>query len=220
MVKIPIGKEVEINLWDSRKKRGIVKYFTNTMDLVRAESEFDLIKGDSAIVVESYDSFVVVVPEDEYTKLLHGTHLDDIDIEGLNDLIYEILKERSKETGGILSVDELWSIFKRSSIQSVITKKHLKRACKLRKSPFDRIKEEGETYIALKPHELLEDITSLVNLGKNFSFVTKDLIQTSLNWTDIRIERLLWYLIEEGRCRIEESFRTGTRYYFKFSNSL
>ncbi|UYP48480.1 hypothetical protein NEF87_004765 [Candidatus Lokiarchaeum ossiferum] len=217
MVKVPIGKEVEINLWDSKKKHGMVKYFTDTMDLVRAESEFSLKKGDSAIVVESYDSFVVVVPEDEYTQLLHGSHLDGIDIQGLNELIYKLLKERIKDTGGILSFDELWSIFKRSSIQSVITKKHLKKAIKIRQSSFDRIKDDGDTIVALKPQECLNDITQIVRHSSNTSYVTKDFLQSTLHWSDLRIERILDYLTKEGRCRVEDSFRTGTRYYMKFS---
>lgn len=217
MVKVPIGKEVEVNLWDSNKKHGIVKYYTDTMDLVRAESEFSLKKGDSAIVVESYDSFVVIVPEDEYTRLLHGHQLDGIDIQGLNELIYKLLKDRIKDTGGILSFDELWSIFKRSSIQSIITKKHLKKAIKVRQSSFDRIKDDGDTFIALKPQECLGDITQIVSHSSNISYVTKDFLQSTLNWSDLRIERILEYLTKEGRCRVEDSFRTGTRYYMKFS---
>ena len=74
MVKVPIGKIVRVDLWDSKKKRGMVKYFTNTMDLVRAESEFDLQKGDNAIVVESHDSFVLIVPKDRYTNLLNNNN--------------------------------------------------------------------------------------------------------------------------------------------------
>ena len=62
MVKIPVGEKVEINLWNKKNKHGMVVYHHGTMDLCRAESEFDLKRGDIAYVVESYDSFVVVVP--------------------------------------------------------------------------------------------------------------------------------------------------------------
>ena len=214
MVKVPVGEKIEINLWDSDKKRGIAKYFTNTMDLVRTESEFDLKTGDIAIVVESYDSFNVVVPEDEYTNLLSGKYLNNIDPVGLNRLIYKILKERIKETGGILQFDELWSILKRTSIQNILDKKDLKKAITIRKSPFDRIKVEGIVYVALRPNENVEDIKALVKFGTELSFITKNLIRTSFNWSDLRIERLLWQLMEQGSCRIENHFRTGTRYYF------
>ncbi|QEE16388.1 hypothetical protein DSAG12_02218 [Promethearchaeum syntrophicum] len=214
MVKVPVGEKVEINLWDSDKKRGIAKYFSSTMDLVRAESEFELNPGDTAVVVESYDSFIVVVPEDDYTKLLSGKNIENIDPVGLNRQIYKILKERMKETGGILSLDELWSILNRTSIQNILDKKDLKKAINIKDSPFDRIKVEGRVYIALRPQENMEDIKLIVKFGREASFLTKNLIRTSFNWSDLRIERLLWYLIDQGSCRIENQFRTGTRYYF------
>ena len=128
MVKVPIGKIVKVDLWDSKKKRGMVKYHTNTMDIVRAESEFDLKKGDSAIVVESHDSFVLIVPKDNYTNLLKGGNANDIDLKGLSQEVYCMLKDRTEETGGILSFEDLFSIFKRTSIQDIITKKLLKKA--------------------------------------------------------------------------------------------
>lgn len=217
MVKVPVGEKIEINLWDSGKKRGIAKYFTNTMDLVRTESEFDLKPGDIAIVVESHDSFIVVVPEDEYTELLggkNGKKIIIIDHVGLNRLIYKNLKERVKETGGILSFDELWSILKRTSIQNIVDKKDLKKAINIKNSPFDIIKVEGNVYVALRPNENVEDLKTLVKFGTELSYITKNLIQTSFTWSDLRIERLLLHLIEQGSCRIENQFRTGTRYYF------
>ncbi len=214
MVKVPVGEKIEINLWDSGKKRGIAKYYTSTMDLVRTESEFDLNPGDVAIVVESYDSFIVVVPEDEYTKILGGKNISNIDHAGLNRLIYIILKERSKETGGILSFDELWSILKRTSIQNIINKKDLKKAINMKNSPFDTIKVEENVYVALRPHDNVEDIKSLVKFGTELSFITKNLIRICFNWSDLRIERLLRHFIEQGSCRVENQFRTGTRYYF------
>ena len=169
MVKVPIGKKVTVNLWDSKKQRGIVKYFTDTMDLVRAESEFSsLQKGDTALVVESHDSFVVIVPEDEYTQLLDGTRLDHINLKGVTRMIWKLLQERKEETGGILSFEEVWSIFRRSSIQNLITRKHLKRALKLRELPFDHLKFHG---MAIKSNILLklgktEEITELFIEGQ------------------------------------------------------
>ena len=62
-------------------------------------------------------------------------------------------------------------------------------------------------------HENVEDIKTLVKFGTELSFITKNLIQTSFNWSDLRIERLLKHLIEQGSCRTENQFRTGTRYY-------
>ena len=214
MVKIPVGKRVITDLWDTQKKRGLVKYLTNTMDLVRAESEFILHKGNTALVVESYDSFVVIVPEDEYTQLLHGPRIDQIDLKGVNQMIWKLLSTRKEETGGILSFEEVWSIFRRTSIQNLITRKHLKRALKLRKLPFDNIKFHGGTYLCLNPSENSEDVQQILRFSKTMPHLTVDQIQLELGWNEVRITRILEFLVKEGRVRIENSFRTGVKYYF------
>jgi len=214
MVKVPIGKIVKVDLWDSKKKRGMVKYHTNTMDIVRAESEFDLQKGDSAIVVESHDSFVLIVPKDKYTNLLKGGNVNDIDLKGLSQEIYNMLKDRTEETGGILSFEDLFSIFKRTSIQDIITKKILKKATKLKELPFEKIKANGTIYLALNPAEITFDEVTLLNYAKDYSFLTVDIVQSLLGWSYLRIKRMLDYFIEKGRCRKDENYRTGDRYYF------
>lgn len=214
MVKVPIGKIVKVDLWDSKKKRGMVKYHTNTMDIVRAESEFDLQKGDSAIVVESHDSFVLVVPKDKYTNLLKGGNVNYIDLKGLSQEIYNMLKDRAEETGGILSFEDLYSIFKRTSIQDILTKKLLKKATKLKELPFEKIKANGTSYLALNPAEITCDEVILLNYAKDYSFLTVDIVQSLIGWPDLRIKRMLEYFVEKGRCRKDENYRTGDRYYF------
>ncbi|MFX0030034.1 MAG: hypothetical protein ACFE8B_12550, partial [Candidatus Hermodarchaeota archaeon] len=209
MVKVPIGKVVKVDLWDSKKRRGMIKYNTNTMDLVRAESEFDLKKGDLAIVIESHDSFVLVVPKDKYTNLLKGDSLKHIDIKRLADMIFTILKEREEETGGILSFEELFSIMKRTSIQDIITKKQLIRALKQNNTRFDRIKEERATYLVLKAIDCTFDETAILKLAEEYNYLTVDIIQRETNWSIIRIKRILAYFLENNRCRIDTSYLTG-----------
>ena len=167
MVKVPMGEKVEIDLWNSKKNRGMVKYFTTTMDLVRAESEFILKKGDTAFVVETFDNFVVVVPEDEYSSLIHGSHFKDIDYKGLNHLIWKLLKDWEDATGGILSFEEIFSILRRTSIQAIITKKLLKKSLKHGKIPFDFIKKGANSFVSLKMEDITQDKTTLLNLSKN-----------------------------------------------------
>jgi len=90
----------------------------------------------------------------------------------------------------------------------------IQKAINIKNNPFDRIKVEGIIYLALRAQENVEDIKSLVKFGRESSYITKNLIRTSFHWSDLRIERLLWYLIDQGSCRIENQYRTGTRYYF------
>ena len=211
MVKVPIGKIVKVDLWDSIKRRGMVKYFTNTMDLVRAESEFNLNKGDSAIVVESHDSFVLVVPKDEYMDLLKG---NSFNYKKFIFLVFNILKDRMDETGGILSFEELFSIFKRSSIQDRIKKKHLVKVTKINNDYFDLIKFDDSVFIVLKPATCLNDQNEILNFSRNKDYITIEMIHHSTSWSYLRISRILEYLKERGRCRKDTSFRTGDRYYF------
>ncbi len=214
MVKVPIGKVVTVDLWDSKKKRGIVKYFTNTMDLVRAESEFDLQKGDNAIVVESHDSFVLIVPKDRYTNLLIDGNPNNLNYKGLAQEIYNILKDRVEEQGGILTFEDLFSIFMRTAIHYILTKRHLKRAIRNKDLPFDKIKENGITFLSLKAAEVTCDQIEILNIGKQFPYLTVDIIQNRLKWQELRILRTLEYLLKQRRCRKDENYRTGDRYYF------
>ncbi|MHA1915984.1 MAG: hypothetical protein ACW986_08795 [Promethearchaeota archaeon] len=217
MVKVPIGEIVVVDLWNSKKKRGMVKYNTNTMDLVRAESEFDLYKGDLAIVVESHDSFVLIVPKDEYTEIVIDDGFKRIDIKQLIDIIFNILKEREKETGGILSFEDLYSILKRTSIQSIITKKHLIKAGKYKDVPFDRLKESGRSYFALKPTDCPDDEVKVLKIAENNTYVTKDLLQRATNWSDLRINRILDHLVRKKRSRKDSTYLNGDRYFFHIS---
>ncbi|WP_457559275.1 hypothetical protein [Candidatus Harpocratesius sp.] len=214
MVKIPIGEKVEINLWNHQNRHGMVIYYHGTMDICRAESEFELKKGDTAYVVESYDSFVVVVPEDEYTEIIDNFTSSKINYEKLAHKIWEILKEREVDTGGILTIDELYSIFHRTSIQSLISKKLLKKMLKIANAPYDHLKFEKKMYFALKAHEVVQDKAQLISLAQKYPFLTLDMIQSATGWSDVRINRMLNHLVRQNRVRKDETYRTGTRYYF------
>ncbi|MFX1377293.1 MAG: hypothetical protein ACFFA0_15955 [Promethearchaeota archaeon] len=214
MVKVPKGKVVKVDLWDSKKRRGMVKYNTNTMDLVRAESEFDLEKGDLAMVIESHDSFVLIVPKDKYTDLIKGENLKRIDVKRLVDVVFDILKEREEESGGILSFEEIYSILKRSSIQDIITKKQLTRAVNQKNARFDRIKEGRVIYLALKPKVCTLDKSTVLKIAKEHPWLTLDIIERETNWSAMRIKRTLAFFIENKCCRKESSYLTGNRYFF------
>jgi hypothetical protein len=215
MVKVPVGKIVKVDLWDSKKKRGMVKYQTNTMNLVRAESEFELEKGKLALVIESHESFVLIVPKDEYTALIRGKDLKRIDYQGLAHLIYNILKDRLNETGGILSFEEIYSILKRTSIQDIIRKKHIMKAVNFNGVKFDRIKEGGKIFIVLRASDCPNDEIVVLNLAKDYSFLTLDTLQRSTKWSSLRCKRILDYFVEKKRCKKESSYLSGDRYYFQ-----
>lgn len=214
MVRVPIGKTVEIDLWNTNKGNGMVKYHTNTMDLIRAESRFELKKGDKALVVESYDSFVQVVPLDEYTELFKRNSVRSFDYKKLGLKIHQILKLRQEETGGLLPFEELFNIFSSSTIGDVLSRKQLMKAAKRKDIPLEVFEEEDVEYVGLLIKDCTEDIARVLKMTKERAFLTIDIVQKYTEWSDMRIKRILEYLVLEGRCRKEDSYREGERYYF------
>ena len=126
----------------------------------------------------------------------------------------EILKQSEPETGGILSHREVLSVLKNTSIKHLIKKKHLKKAAGLKNSSFDLVEESRVFYLAIKPSENSTDIQQILNYSKNKQFISMDMIQGKFGWSDLRIKRIMEYLVNTSRCRKDTSYRKGIRYYF------
>jgi hypothetical protein len=124
------------------------------------------------------------------------------------------LRENEEETGGIMSFGEIIAIFDNTSIRGKVSIHHLKKLAKLRNFPIEYFKDEDIKYLGLIPSENSLDKQFILKYVKKYDFITKNILQADTNWADFRIERLLDYLVEEGRCRKDSDFRTGTRYYF------
>jgi len=218
MVKVPVGKKIQIDFWNDNKKQGLAKFFTDTLNLIRCESEFNLKEGDLALVIKSFDGNVIVLPDDEYSRLIKGLNLNKLDLDGLHTIIDKILKKSEPETGGILSFHEIISVLKNTSIKHLIKKKHLKTTAGFKNSAFDLVEENKVNYLAIKPSENSTDIQQILNFSKNQQFLTADMIQGKFGWSNLRIKRITEYLVNINRCRKSTSYRKGIRYYF-LSNS-
>jgi hypothetical protein len=214
MVKVPIGKKIQIDFWNDNKKQGLAKYFTDTLNLIRCESEFNLKEGDLALVIKSFDGNVVVLPDDEYSRLIKGSNLNKLDLDGLHTIIGKILKKSEPESGGILSFHEIISALKNTSIKHLIKKNHLKKTAGLKNPAFDLVEERRVFYLAIKPSENSNDIQQILNFSKNKQFITEDMIQGKFGWSDLRIKRIMEHLLNTSRCRKSTSYRKGIRYYF------
>ncbi len=213
-MKVPIGKKIQIDFWNDNKKQGLAKYFTDTLTLIRCESEFTLKEGNLALVIKSFEGNVKVVPYDEYSRLIKGINLKKLDLDGLHSIIEKILKKSEPKTGGILSFHEIISSLKNTSIKHLIKKKHIKKTAGLKNSAFNLIEENRVIYLAIKPSENSTDIQQILNFSKNKQFLTLDMIQGKLGWPDLRIKRIMEYLVNINRCRKSSSYRKGIRYYF------
>ena len=213
MVKLPVGARVTIDLWDPQKRQGIAKHFSDTLDLVRAESEFELKRGDNAIVVNSYDSYVMVIPENEYSKLIiqGGKNLDLV---GLNRVIYNLLKDQEKSTGGIMLVENILSYMLTTPLKYLITEDLIKKTVKIKGSLVELVKHAGMNYVGVPVAELNADKQVLLNFAKTHEFVTMDMIQAETGWKDVRILRIMENLTITKRIRKESTYKDGVRYYF------
>lgn len=215
MVKLPIGANIVIDLWDPVKKHGIAKHYGDTMDLVQVESEFELNKGDPAIVVKSNEGFVLAIPKNNlYARIIHEKG-SGLDIQGLIHIIYEILKENDSRTGGILSQEEIFKILQDTPIKHLIHEDSIKKVMKAKSLPFDLIKYGKQSFFALHPSDVVNDKSILLNLAVKLGDLTIDKIQTELGWSELRIIRILSFFVANNRCRKDSSYKNGEHYYFQ-----
>ena len=213
MVKIPTGDRVTVNLWDSKKKRGLVKYFTHTMNLVNAESDFHLEKGDKAVVIKSFDSFVVIIPDDRYIKALEVGRRIKVNRTELSKIVSKILLECDEKSGGVLSIMELLELINKTSLKYFVERKDLKKLKKIKERNYDIIKDGGDTYFALHPAKTSSDIVRLIEFAKMHDYINYPMIKSEFRWKKLRIERDLEYLESLGIFRVDSGYRLGSRYY-------
>ncbi|MFX0101386.1 MAG: hypothetical protein ACFFCS_17560 [Candidatus Hodarchaeota archaeon] len=213
MAKIDVGTKVIVDLWNVEKHKGMVKNEGNTMDLIRAESEFHLEKGQRAIIVESYENFAKVIPFDEFSRLIVNKKFK-IDIKALARNVYDILKVQMAKNGGISSVDELLAIYKTTSIKHVIDEDHFKNLASKKNKIFDVVSFEGTTYFAIKASENTADQKVILSLAKKHDYLTDNLLKSETGWSDLRLKRIMEYFTSKGYCRSDSSYLAGNRYFF------
>lgn len=215
-MKIPVGSKITVDLWDPTNKRGMVKYFDDTLSLLRAESDFPLITGQSAIVVKSFENFVRIVPDDEYSRAIQHTERKvKLDTDELIPFIYSHLKENLDSNGGIMSILELFHFFKQTSLNTFITLDKLYKISKVPSLPFQCIEEGGNLYFILPDSERMHDCRVLIDISKEDPVLSISKIRHKLHWSDLRIRKTLNYMVEKKYCRFETSYKDGDVYYFQ-----
>ncbi len=216
-MKIPVGSKVTVDLWDPTNKRGMVKHLGDTLTLLRAESNFPLKKGQSAIVVLSFENFVEIVPEDEYSRAISSSEKKvKLDKNELIPLIYSYLTDNKELNGGIISILELFHFFKKTSLDTFITLDKLYKISSMQSLPFQCIEEAGNLYFILNDSERLSDCRTILDLAKDDPVLSVSKIRFKLHWTDLRIRKTLSYMVEKKYCKYEESYKDGEKYYFQY----
>lgn len=214
-MKIPIGTKVTVDLWNSKNRRGMVKHSGDTLSLLRAESNFPLSKGQNAIVTKSYENFVEIIPDDEFSKAIMGTGKQiKLNKETLVEFIITHLRVSIESTGGIVSMLDLFHFFKQTSIGEFITLDRLYKISKMSSLPFDCTTDEGNLFFILPDSERTSDCRDIMKLSKKDPVLSVGKIRHKMHWSDLRIRKTLKYMVEKKYCRFESSYKDGEVYYF------
>ena len=214
-MKIPIGTKVTVDLWDSKNRRGMVKHSGDTLSLLRAESNFPVEKGQNAIVVKSFENFVEIIPDDEFSKAIMGTgNQIKLDKRTLIEFILTHLRVSIESTGGIVSILDLFHFFKQTSIGEFITLDRLYKISEMSSLPFQCIVDEGNLFFVLPDSERTSDFSDIMKLARKDPILSVGKIRHTLHWSDLRIRKTMQYLVEKKYCRYEDSYKDGEVYYF------
>jgi hypothetical protein len=193
----------------------MVKHSGDTLSLLRAQSEFPLRKGQNAIVIKSYENFVEVIPDDDFSKaIIHSGSQVKLDKHTLVEFILTHLHVSIEETGGIVSILDLYHFFKETSLSEFITLDRLYKISKMSSLPFECVVDEGNLFFALPDSERTNDHDEIIKLSKKDPVLSISKIRHSLHWSDLRIRKTLNYLVEKKICRYESSYKGGELYYF------
>ncbi len=210
MAKIPKGTIVKVDLWNSSKDEGLIKYVTDTLELVRARSKYSLDKGDLAIVTESNQSFLNVIPKNRFTDVVEKWHSSRrVNKKNLINLVYVLLKERVNSNGGILLLNDLWEIIAETPLKEVLTRQQMTKYIDSKNAHFDILDKNDVVYISLKPEECDFDEISFLKYTADFPYITRNMIKMDLKWSNIRINRMVDYLKRKGLCREVEKLPEG-----------
>ncbi len=117
---------------------------------------------------------------------------------GLADLIVEVVK-RLPEIKGVSYSDVIEAV-NRVSDHGLI--------------PGIRVLKGGSKIVELRPLELREDQSEVVNLAASKGYVSVEEVMIKLKWSEDHARRVLSSLVDAGMAVADIRFSTGGRYYF------
>lgn len=133
-------------------------------------------------------------------------------------LAYQRVMLEKQETGGLLTVPDIFERVNTGELQGIITLDDVEKAVKILKKnnviPEIRSLENGVLIASFFPVQYTQDQAAILNLVKEDGVITTGDVCKNLNWTLERAERALQNLVDTRVARIMETFRTGKRYFF------
>ncbi|WP_457558492.1 hypothetical protein [Candidatus Harpocratesius sp.] len=141
-----------------------------------------------------------------------------VDHEKLGMLAYQRVMLEKQETGGLLTLPDIFDRVNTGILQGKITIDDVEKAVKILKKsnviPELRKLENGVLIASFFPVQYTQDQALILNLVKDDGVITTGDVCKNLNWTIERAERALQNLVDTRVARIMETFRTGKRYFF------
>ncbi|UYP45179.1 hypothetical protein NEF87_001464 [Candidatus Lokiarchaeum ossiferum] len=141
-----------------------------------------------------------------------------VDIKKLAMLSYQRVMLEKQETGGLLTLPDVFDMINTGSLKNRITMDDTEKAVKILKKDkvIPEIKKlpSGILAISFFPVQYTKDQTSILELVTEDGVITTGDVCKALNWTVERAERALQNLVDTRVARITETFRTGKKYFF------
>ena len=132
-------------------------------------------------------------------------------------LAYQRVMLEKTETGGLLTLPDVFDRVNTGILKNRITISDVEKAVKILKKnnviPEINKLESGVLVISFFPVQYTQDQTEILKLVKNNGVITTGDVCKSLNWTLERAERALQNLVDTRVARITETFRTGKQYF-------
>ena len=133
-------------------------------------------------------------------------------------LTYQRIMLEKTETGGLLTLPDVFDRVNTGILKNRITIGDVERAVKILKKdnviPEINRLPSGVLAISFFPVQYTQDQTSVLELVKDNGVINTGDVCKSLNWTVDRAERALQNLVDTRVARITETFRTGKQYFF------
>ncbi|MHA1673504.1 MAG: hypothetical protein ACTSYI_07740 [Promethearchaeota archaeon] len=141
-----------------------------------------------------------------------------VQFDRLGMLAYQRVMLEKQETGGLLTIPDIFDRVNTGVLQGNISMEDVEKAVKMLKKnkiiPEIRTLESGVLIASFFPVQYTKDQSRILNLVKDDGVINTGDVCKELNWTVERAERALQNLVDTRVARIMETFRTGKRYFF------
>ncbi len=141
-----------------------------------------------------------------------------IDIDKLGMLAYQRVMLEKQETGGLLTLPDVFNMVNIGLLKDKITIDDVEKAIKYLKRekiiPEIHRLPSGILTISFFPIQYTQDQSKILELVNKDGVITTGEVSKQLNWSVERSERALQNLVDTRVARITETFRTGKKYFF------